>query len=160
MRPIPADTRGRRSQEKIRQKKNPNPPRPLPHPPHMPFLAGGIVSSVLFFEQKTKNQGLVDLFLSDTPMVEVCGRAAKAGARHVLLKVTNKHKKIFCFGRQGGKGCPNLPLVKPLLLLRCCCCCCCVAPRWSSPPCPLVCNQPDHPNLPLLGPIAPRSHAP
>ncbi|CAN0197835.1 unnamed protein product, partial [Hapterophycus canaliculatus] len=32
-------------------------------------------------------QGLVDLVLSDLPMVEVCRRSAKAGARHVLLKV-------------------------------------------------------------------------
>lgn len=32
-------------------------------------------------------QGLVDLVLSGLPMVEVCRRSAKAGARHVLLKV-------------------------------------------------------------------------
>ncbi|CAN0369408.1 unnamed protein product, partial [Ectocarpus fasciculatus] len=40
------------------------------------------------YKKKVRGRrGLVDLFLSDTPMVDVCGRAAKAGARHVLLKV-------------------------------------------------------------------------
>ncbi|CBJ32895.1 conserved unknown protein [Ectocarpus siliculosus] len=38
--------------------------------------------------EEYEKKGLVDLSLSDTPMVDVCGRAAKAGARHVLLKVT------------------------------------------------------------------------
>lgn len=42
-----------------------------------------------FFLRPLFHQGLVDLFLSDTPMVEVCRRAANAGARHVLLKVTS-----------------------------------------------------------------------
>ncbi|CAN0350476.1 unnamed protein product [Ectocarpus sp. 12 AP-2014] len=46
--------------------------------------------------EEYKKKGLVDLSLSDTPMVDVCGRAAKAGARHVLLKVpTNFNLRGF-----------------------------------------------------------------
>ncbi|CAM9565206.1 unnamed protein product [Scytosiphon promiscuus] len=46
--------------------------------------------------EEYKKKGLVDLVLSDTKMVEVCSRSAKAGARHVLLKVpTNFNVRGF-----------------------------------------------------------------
>ncbi|CAM9827099.1 unnamed protein product, partial [Pylaiella littoralis] len=46
--------------------------------------------------EEYKKKGLIDLYLSGTPLVEVCGRAAKAGARHVLLKApTNFNLRGF-----------------------------------------------------------------